>query len=138
MTTGFRIILVLLCVNLSCGILYELGLCGVEYAYPSTEVTDLEDMIEDYDPADFINQTDPSVFTDLPYLGYIAPTFSLWNVITSLVNGFPRLLNGLGQMIPDAEARAAFDIIADALVVLNGLVIGAWFMQTILGRRIQD
>jgi len=137
---GFKIVLFLLILNCVSGLIYTIQLPGTEYSYATHVSPSGEDYEEAFNSTKFMENQQPNIIADFPFLGNIYGTIlMLWNAVTFVVNGFPALLDQLGGFIPIAgSSRVAYTAICWALRGLFGLVIFGWVFQLITGRQMED
>jgi len=139
MKIGFQVILYLVIFNLVCSLAYVMGIAGTQYGYSLYGSGDIDDTIERLDPQKFINQTKPSQWVVIEFLGNIAnQIFALWNIVEYAIFGFPKFLENIGAAIPNAEARAIFTVLSKVLEATQGLVIILWLVQVITGREMEN
>lgn len=139
MKIGFQLVLYLLCLNLACGLCYTLGIAGTSYSNPVIGSGNATDYQNRFDPDRIMNQTQPNIISEFPFLGGVyGGLMMFWNAISFIILGFPRLLYSFSGAIQDPIAKAAYNIICDVLVAVCMFIWVGFLFQIITGRQVQD
>lgn len=139
MKIGFQIVLFLLALNIVSGLIFTLNVPGTEYSHAVTGTGDAEDYEDRFDAGEMLNETQPGVWANIPFLGNIYGTIMmLWNGLNFVIMGFPALLQQYAGFIPDVAGRNAFTAITLVLRAIFSFVIFGWIFQIITGRQTED
>jgi hypothetical protein len=137
---GFKIVIYLLILNCVSGLIYTVSVPGTAYSYAMHTTPSGEDFEENFNSTEFMQNQQPGIISDFPFLGNIYGTIMmLWNAVNFVIMGFPTLLEQLGGFIPEAgSGKAAYTAICWVLRALFSLIIFGWLFQLITGRQVED
>ena len=116
---------------------YVLQIAGRAYENPTTGIDDIEDLEERFDPEKVYNQTDPTAWNVLTYLGNIGTSvLTFIGNILFIFTGVYNLIMSTGAIIKDVEAYNALHYIAVAIQTIVSAIMGGYIVQLIVGRRV--
>lgn len=139
MRIGFRVVLYILLLNLTCGLLYVAAVPGTLQSQILVGTGDPQEYSERFNASEFMNQTSPGLSSILTYAGHIWSALTVaWNAMRFTVLGFPTMLQQIAGNIADASARATFLNISYVLEAVFGFVIFMWLFELVTGRSVED
>lgn len=139
MKTQFKILIFMMCLNLSVGIAIGLAVPGTEYVQPSNP-SNTSEYEEHFNATAIAEGWQATPFSGIPVIGDIFSGFNfLFQNIQYLLDGFPMFLTWLSDTyITDASARTAFLIITMALRAIFAVLMSVMAIEFISGRYFTD
>lgn len=139
MKLQFVILVFIVCLNLATGVALALGLPGTEYVYsadPGGYQQNATYYEEHFNSTEVAERWGANTNLGIPIVGDIfSGLYFLAINWQYLIDGFPIFLDWVSDsFITDASAKAAFDIIANALRAIFAILMAIWFIEFIAGR----
>lgn len=147
MKTQWKILLFIVCLNLSIGLLYAtqdgesvFHVGGTEYVGQTQAPTNSSEYESHFNATDTVGGWQSNIIVGIPIIGDIFSGLNfLWTNIKYLVDGFPMLLTFIKDAyITDYPAQLAFDVIANALRALFAIMMTLFAIEFISGRIATD
>jgi len=139
MKIQFKILMFMVCLNLSIGLLIGLNVAGTTDISP-TAPSDSADYEEHYNATATVSDWKENIITGIPILGDIFSGLNfLWQNINYLLDGFPMFLNWLSDSyVTDPSAKTAFNLVCGALRALYAILMSIFALEFLSGRIMSD
>lgn len=133
--TQFRILMFMVCLNLSVGLIIGLALPGSEWVQASTPINASE-YESHFNATEIAEGWESTPFSGIPIIGDIFSGFNfLWVNIQYLLDGFPMFLTWVSDTyLTDPEAKTAFGLIAWTLRGIYAVIMSVMAIEFITGR----
>lgn len=151
--TQFKILLFLLCVNISACVILNAQtggayiFAGVRYAAPLNETGSLSDLEENFNGTQIIGGPDGTGgWQPVGGLGFAGDIFSslnmFWNIFRFLIDGLGMTIEWVGSMSPTGQAvfmgLSMFQAIAWLFRILGGVVFTTLIIEFISNRNLME
>lgn len=139
MKIQFKILMFMLCLNLSVGLAIQLGVAGTEYFQP-TNPSNASEYEEHFNATAIADRWEATPFSGIPIVGDIFSGFQfLFQNIQYLLDGFPMFLQWVSDTyLTDATARLNFSYITNTLRAIFAVLMSIMVIEFISGRYLTD
>lgn len=141
MRIGFQVIFYLICLNLVSTLVYTINIPGSSTAAltqvgTQANATEVE---ENFNATTLLDKWTATPFSGIPVFGDIfSGVYLMFNAVSWAIAGFPLLLQGYVNLIPDSGTRTVLTAIDAVLIAVCSFVVFMWLGQLISGRRISE
>lgn len=136
MKIQWEILLFIFVLNLSIGLVIQLGFGGVGVVTPLDPSVNASEYEQQFNASEIEAGWSSTPFSGIPLIGDIFAAFNfMWQNMKYLIDGFPILLEWIrDSFITDPMGRTTFDVIAGVLRAIYGLLM-IWFVIEFIGGR---
>jgi len=137
--TQFAALILIVCLNLSTGLIIALSLPGTEYVQ-ATNPSNASEYEEHFNATETAEGWGATPFSGIPVIGDIFSGFQfLFRNLQYLIDGFPMLLTWMSDTyIVDASAKTAFLVITNVMRAIFAILMFTFVIEFISGRFATD